>query len=290
MRPRACLALLVLALAVLFAHDVAGTPRHWKKPALGRSHSGDPEVLFTFDDGPDRTLTPVVLATLRAHHVKAIFFMVGLHFFGQRALRYDPTIVKRVVADGHAIGNHTLHHAHMCLSSKDEMALQIDAMERILEKETGLERITFFRTPYGARCERLEEILEERHLRHLHWDIDPQDWQHHDKHRTALDIIDRLKRLRGRAVILLHDTKPSSAFALGEILDWIELENAHRIARGDRPIRILSPSDIASEWLSPHLPALMDDAAAATERLGPGVLGQVLLPLTGRVWTHTAQL
>src|SRR6185503_1681795 len=88
-------------------------PRFWTSPAAGGSASGDPEILFTFDDGPDLLRTPKILDTLREHGVQAVFFVVGRHLKGKRNREVMPPIMRRLVAEGHTAGNHTVWHAHL---------------------------------------------------------------------------------------------------------------------------------------------------------------------------------
>jgi len=75
-------------------------PRGWPMPAAGPTMSGDPELIFTFDDGPNPKTTPFVLDALKAHHIHAIFFMVGEIAAGKEAL----PISARILAEGHIIG------------------------------------------------------------------------------------------------------------------------------------------------------------------------------------------
>jgi peptidoglycan/xylan/chitin deacetylase (PgdA/CDA1 family) len=88
-------------------------PHHkgWPTPAAGPTESGDPELVFTFDDGPNPKTTPRVLDALAKHHIKAIFFMVGDRL--ENAKKVEP-IVQRIVAEGHVIANHTMTHADLC--------------------------------------------------------------------------------------------------------------------------------------------------------------------------------
>src|SRR6185295_18624538 len=103
--------------------------------------------------------------------------------------------------------------------------------------------VTFFRVPYGSRCKRVEKLLGERHLSHLHWDLDAHEWENHDRLAMKAYYTRNLMSLQGRAVILMHDTQPTTMHALPLILDWIDKENARRHRLGLRQIRILSYAD-----------------------------------------------
>ncbi|MEM9489054.1 MAG: polysaccharide deacetylase family protein, partial [Myxococcota bacterium] len=174
----------------------------WPTPAGGPSASGDPEVLFTFDDGPHGKHTPAVLDELAKRGATAIFFWVSWRLnHGDVAVNRE--IVLRTVREGHLVANHTINHPNLCTISEAEAAVEIDGNGAEFERATGLPML-LFRAPYGAHCKRLERMLADRSLEHIHWDIDPQEWRHHNTTRTANFIIITLKRLDGRAIVSLH--------------------------------------------------------------------------------------
>jgi peptidoglycan/xylan/chitin deacetylase (PgdA/CDA1 family) len=254
------LLIMIVAAAVLFL-GAGHAQARWPTPAGGTSGSGDPEVLFTFDDGPHEKHSTAILDELDRRGIRAIFFWVGrrLEKGGQAERRRE--VVQRAVRDGHLIANHTLTHANLCSVPAEQAAQEIDSNTRLYEVVTGLPML-LFRAPYGAHCKRLERMLAERALGHMHWDIDPQEWTDHDAERTARYIIKRLERLEGRAIVILHDTHLVTVRALPRILDWIEKENARRVERGGkRPIRIISGSDLVVEKL---MTAMWSWAADAT--------------------------
>jgi peptidoglycan/xylan/chitin deacetylase (PgdA/CDA1 family) len=265
-----------------------GTPakphhRSWPLPALGGSASGQPEVLFTFDDGPGGEITESVLATLRRHDVKAIFFQVGERFGGASSRKRIDALEQAILADGHAIGNHTVHHRDLCKkSSEGKIAAEIDENTRLLEEETHM-RMVFFRTPYGVRCPVLEEALNERGLRHVHWDIDAEEWKTHDAVKTQNYIIHHIGELGDgqRAVVLIHDIHKETAAALPVILDWIDAENARRRAGGRHEIKILGPTDVAFERLAPGVAIALGQARAEVLGFLPGLERALALPLGG---------
>jgi peptidoglycan/xylan/chitin deacetylase (PgdA/CDA1 family) len=237
--------LLVLVLLLCFPADASA--RRWPSPAAGPSASGGPEVLFTFDDGPHEKYTGMVLDTLDAHGVQGIFYWVGRRVSTTARVREARiAVVERAVAEGHLVANHTINHVHLCKVPEDEAAAEIDGNRRLYEDLTGMP-VSLFRAPYGNFCPRLVDLLAERATFHLHWDIDPREWEGRGAYSTARYVISRLRRLEGRAVVLMHDTKRGTARALPVILDWIADENRRREESGRPPIRILSGSDIVAE-------------------------------------------
>ncbi len=226
-------------------------PGGWPSPAAGPSRTGAPEIIFTFDDGPNEPTTKLVLDALARHHVHGIFFENGWHY--ETTPEPAQRMVERIVREGHVIGNHTQDHLQLCSMKDDERrAYQVDHSHDLLALRSGLP-IIWFRTPYGSHCARVLDLLEQRHLDHFHWDIDAQEWKHPDPQRAAKYIITHIQHLQDRAVILMHDTKVATTKALPQILDWLDAENARRAANGRQPIRILSGSDLALERAAPGL-------------------------------------
>jgi peptidoglycan/xylan/chitin deacetylase (PgdA/CDA1 family) len=287
------LALLIaptLTFVLLAASEGSAAPPYprWPTPALGPSTSGDPEVLFTFDDGPQPGTSDRILDTLDRYGVRAVFFMVGRHLRGAR-LPSGQRIVDRMLAAGHLPANHTVDHVHLCQGSRAEAEWQIDENRRIVESATRLPAV-LFRAPYGNRCKRLESQLGERAIAHMHWDIDPQEWKYHDAAYTRGYVIRKLAKLEGRAVILLHDIHAATAAALPGVLDWILAENARRLDRGERAIRILEPADVALEELAPGTLPLLGEMLTAARGFGPDLIRSVVRPLERPPEQHAARL
>jgi len=236
----------------------------WDKPAAGDSRTGRPEIIFTFDDGPHEEYTPIILDELKSRGIKAVFFWVGHRVTGKDSEGKDERIavVERAIIEGHIVGNHTVNHAHLCQGSKERAAREIDTNARTYGDLTGLPML-FFRAPYGNYCDRLLNMLKERGIDHLHWDIDPHEYRHHNAKKTAKTVIRKLKRLEGRGVILMHDTKMAAARALPIILDWIENENARRERAGELTFRIVSGSELIGEKLNQKVPRFGRDVRDA---------------------------
>ena len=232
-------------------------PKGWPLPAAGPTMSGDPELIFTFDDGPNPKTTPAVLDALAKHHIHAIFFMVGEMAANKKA---EP-IIERIVREGHIIGNHTMTHQDLCrLKDDDRAAREIDDARQTIEGASGLE-LAWFRTPYGVRCERVETMLDARHIVHFHWDLDPQEWKHHDV-KKAVDYVEKqVGKMTGRNVLLMHDIKEVTVQALPQILDWIDEENARRKEAHRRRIRIIQSYELAEERLPAGLADWLGDEA-----------------------------
>jgi peptidoglycan/xylan/chitin deacetylase (PgdA/CDA1 family) len=248
---------LVFVLLVVASSAMA---KGWPTPAAGTSTSGGPEVLFTFDDGPNPTTTPKVLDILAKHRIKAVFFMVG-EMVDTRNKKV-PAIVARILREGHVLANHTMTHKDLCRVKETATAIaEIDDGKAAIEKVAGVP-LVWFRAPFGVRCDRLEALLAERATEHMHWDLDPQEWKHGDKDKTVSYVTGALGRSSSRNVLLLHDIKTVTVAALPEILAWIDTENARRTKANQKPIRILQAPELAIERLDPGLVAFAVDTTA----------------------------
>ena len=182
---------------------------------------GEHQVAITFDDGPDPRWTPKILDILKAANVKATFFVVGVN-----AERY-PALVRRIVNEGHEIGNHTYYHPNLALCWPEHIRLELNATQLLLETITG-RATTLFRPPYAADTgpTDLSELAPLKIAEDLNYlvvleNIDPQDWA-----KPGADII--LRRIKQQrhdgSVILLHDAggdRSQTVEALPRILDWL---------------------------------------------------------------------
>jgi peptidoglycan/xylan/chitin deacetylase (PgdA/CDA1 family) len=238
-------------------------PLAWSGPAAGPTLTGDPELIFTFDDGPDPKRTPFVLDTLAAHHIRAIFFMVGKNAASPEA----KPIIDRILREGHIIANHTWTHQDLCRLEDEQRANdEIDKGKSLIEAAADMHTY-WFRTPYGVRCELLDNMLAARGITHFHWDMDPKEWQHGSVKRTIDYLEKNLGRMTGRNVLLMHDIKRATVEALPVVLDWLVQENARRRELRIRRIRIIQAHEYAIERMPAGLWDWLGEVAPDRERL-----------------------
>ena len=246
------------ALFVLVLLAGTASAKGWAVPAAGESASGDIEVLLTFDDGPHPIFTPKVLDLLAARSIKAVFFFIGDMAGAEN--KKVPAIVARILREGHVIANHTQLHKDLCRVKEEAEAVKdIDDGKATIERVSGI-TVQWFRAPYGVRCDRLDKLLDERHITHFHWDLDPQEWRHNNADKVVKYVTGELARAHGRVVLLLHDIKPVTVKALPQIFDWVDQENAKRAKSRKRKIRFLSPVTLAIEKLPTGLVDWLADA------------------------------
>lgn len=236
-----------------------------------------PEILLTFDDGPAVDKTPKILDTLDQHNIKAVFFVLGVHFQGNSAIaQKERELAREELRRGHAVGNHTIHHYFLCGHYYIKQAWQeIEGNAKLIEDAIG-QRPDLFRTPYGAHCKELKTVLDGLGIKPIGWDIDPQDWRLRNAPKIEAYVEKQLMRLHGRAIILFHDVQAATVVALPHILDWIDKENARRATAGEPQIKIINYA-----YLLPQrklVPPFLD------------VLARVLVTLANKVTTSPVAL
>jgi peptidoglycan/xylan/chitin deacetylase (PgdA/CDA1 family) len=152
-------------------------------------------VFLTFDDGPDPTWTPQVLDVLRANGVKATFCMVG------RSVQAHPDLARRVVAEGHALCNHSQTHARLDTLGAAAVEAEIATASAAIESATG-QRPAVFRVPYGRGSATVSAIAAKLGLSILGWNVDPSDYA-----RPGTDqIVARVSQaVRPGSIVLFHD-------------------------------------------------------------------------------------
>jgi peptidoglycan/xylan/chitin deacetylase (PgdA/CDA1 family) len=228
-------------------------------------------VAFTFDDGPNPKTTPLVLDALARHHIHAVFFLVG-EMAGNPSPKVA-AIIARILRDGHVIASHTMNHHDLCRVSESAAVADLDDGKATVEHAAGVPT-AWLRVPFGARCDRVERMLAERHLAHFHWDLDPQEWKHGPA-RTVRYVTGELGHSSGREVLLMHDIQQTTVVALPQILDWIDAENARREQSHKKPIRIVQAPALAIERLPKGLTGWFDTATAGVRAL-PGAIASAL--------------
>lgn len=127
-------------------------------------------VALTFDDGPDNYYTPRILDILHAKGVHGTFFMVG-----KEAKRF-PDMVKRIVKEGHAIGNHSWDHPKLWTLTNQQITQEIISTENEIEQITG-RRTDLFRPPYGRVTSADAALIHNLGFRIIDWSVDTLDWK-----------------------------------------------------------------------------------------------------------------
>ncbi len=234
-------------------------PSGWILERRGGHPAG--KVALTFDDGPDDAWTPPILDILSARKLHAAFFLIGEN------AQAHPALVRREIADGHLIGNHTFMHPEMSLVSPLRFDLELNATERLLEWLSGVHP-RLMRPPYysdgsldePAQAEVIARAAAANYLV-LGLDIDPEDFSQRDPQEIAKRV---LAQAKDGSVILLHDgggDRRATVAALPLILDGLAKQG----------IRVVDPSELTgmtrAELLPPAPHAATDQIVAAGDSI-----------------------
>jgi peptidoglycan-N-acetylglucosamine deacetylase len=174
---------------------------------------GSGYVRLTFDDGPSRDVTPVILDTLAARKATATFFVIG------EMADASPDLVRRASAEGHRIGNHSWDHADLTTLDGEQVEAELRSTNQEIVEATGAAPAEW-RPPFGNTNADLESVAEGLGLTStVLWTVDSGDWQN----PPATTIRDRvLQQVRADDIVLLHDAwTQSTAEALPMILDGL---------------------------------------------------------------------
>jgi peptidoglycan-N-acetylglucosamine deacetylase len=159
------------------------------------------ETALTFDDGPNDAATPELLDVLARHGVRATFFVIG------NCVRQQPEIARQVLAEGHLLGNHTMHHPRLSMQPAARVRQELADCNAAIEDVTGA-AIEFFRPPFGARRPMVLRAARELGLTPVMWNVTGYDWRPIGAEGILANLARGIarNRRRGRASnLLLHD-------------------------------------------------------------------------------------
>ncbi|WP_027086399.1 polysaccharide deacetylase family protein [Cohnella panacarvi] len=151
-------------------------------------------IALTFDDGPDGKYTPQVLDILKERGAKGTFFLVG-----PQVSKY-PDTAKRILDEGHSIGNHSWSHKDLKTMTPEQIADEVDRTQQEIADATGYTP-HLMRAPYGNISPNLLDALRERDMAHVYWTIDTRDW-------AGTSVADMRKNVSAHAqpgsILLMH--------------------------------------------------------------------------------------
>jgi peptidoglycan-N-acetylglucosamine deacetylase len=222
-------------------------PRH----SYNSISTSQPVVAMTFDDGPHPELTPKLLDILKQRNIRATFYVIG------KNVAAYPEIARRIVEEGHEIGNHTYTHPALSKVGASRVKSELDRTTEIIRQATGVTPKTM-RPPYGATNTSLNRrIHDEFSMPVIMWSVDPQDWRYRNASRVSSHIISNSKP---GDIILAHDIHPSTIAAMAPALDAL-------LAKG---LRFLTVSELLEYDGSPDAVTEVTEVAAA-DALSPGL-------------------
>ena len=181
--------------------------------------TGRKVLYLTFDAGYENGCTAKILDVLKRQEVPAAFFLVGNY------IEKNADLVRRMVAEGHTVGNHTMHHYDMSkLTEPAAFRKELTELETLYEATVGQPMKKYYRPPQGIYSEENLRQAKELGYRTVFWSLAYVDWNN-DRQPTRQQAFDKLlPRVHDGAVVLLHSTSKTNAEILDELLTkWKEM-------------------------------------------------------------------
>ena len=176
------------------------------------------ELFLTFDAGYENGHTAKILDTLKKHNVKATFFVVG------NFIETSPDLVKRMVKEGHLVGNHTFTHPDMSeIATEEAFHQELSKLEDLYEKTTGKKMKKYYRPPQGKYSESNLKMAKEMGYHTIFWSLAYVDWYESNQPTREEALEKMVPRIHPGAIVLLHSTSATNAQVLDELLtQWEE--------------------------------------------------------------------
>ncbi len=179
---------------------------------MGNSESK--KVYLTFDAGYEGGYTEKILEVLKENNVKACFFITG-HYANSR-----PDLVKRMIDEGHTIGNHTANHKSMPEISNDEIKEDVMKLHTAIYDKFGYE-MKYIRPPKGECSERTLEFTNSLGYKTVMWSLAYDDWEESKQGREEYGKKKILENIHNGAIILLHSTSKDNSNILDSVIKEI---------------------------------------------------------------------
>ena len=194
-------------------HGPASSNQLKKYDAVYLGDTEDKVLYLTFDAGYENGCTAKILDALQKHNAPAAFFLVGNY------IQQNPDLVRRMVKEGHIVGNHTMHHPDMSkISVQAAFQKELEDLEKLYQEVTGQELPKYYRPPQGTYSESNLQMAKALGYKTVFWSLAYVDWQN-DKQPTAEYAYSKLlPRTHDGAVVLLHSTSSTNAAILDELL------------------------------------------------------------------------
>lgn len=174
-------------------------------------------IYLTFDAGYENGCTAKILDTLKAHNAPAAFFLVGNY------IERNADLVRRMVEEGHTVGNHTMHHYDMSkISDKDTFTKELSDLAALYQEATGEELPKYYRPPQGIYSQSNLKMAQELGYKTVFWSLAYVDWNNDAQPTAEAAFAKLLPRIHNGAVVLLHSTSQTNSEILDELLTKFE--------------------------------------------------------------------
>lgn len=183
--------------------------------AYYRQDTQEKVIYLTFDAGFENGNTEPILDALAKHQVPATFFLVGNY------LATEPDLVKRMVAEGHMVGNHSYNHPDMTQKDQAAFTLEMESMADYFLEITGQEIAPYYRPPQGKYNEENLQWAKDMGYSTIFWSLAYVDWYENDQPTKEQAFDKLLNRIHPGAIVLLHNTSQTNGEILEELIqEW----------------------------------------------------------------------
>ncbi|GIN10714.1 hypothetical protein J26TS2_05810 [Shouchella clausii] len=172
-------------------------------------------LALTFDDGPDPVYTERLLDLLKEEDIKATFFVLGYK------AKQHPSLLKRMVAEGHSIGNHSFTHQELTKLEQSEVLDEVEQTQAVIEEATGV-TTDLVRAPYGSVNDMVVKTLTTNSYHLIGWSIDSLDWQYQLPFSIAMNVVEDA---HSGGIILHHDGTATSYQLFEDLpaeIEWLK--------------------------------------------------------------------
>lgn len=191
----------------------AGVDQLKKYDAAYLGNTQEKVLYLTFDAGYENGCTAQILDALKKHNVPATFFLVGNY------IEKNADLVRRMVQEGHTVGNHTMHHHDMSkIADPAAFTRELQDLEKLYEQTVGAPMEKYYRPPQGIYSEENLRQAKELGYKTVFWSLAYVDWKNDDQPSKEKAFSKLLPRTHPGAVILLHSTSTTNAAILDELL------------------------------------------------------------------------
>ncbi|UVI30017.1 delta-lactam-biosynthetic de-N-acetylase [Paenibacillus spongiae] len=184
-----------------------------KHGAIFLGDTSDKELYLTFDNGYENGFTAPILDILKSKGVPAAFFITG-HY-----VKDKPELVKRMVAEGHIVGNHSWSHPDMTTLPAERVQSELDRVKLAVKELTGQQEMHYLRPPRGIFSEQTLAVSRQVGYISVFWSIAYKDWDTKAQKGAKYAYDSVMAQLHPGAVMLLHSVSKDNAEALAQIID-----------------------------------------------------------------------
>lgn len=170
------------------------------------------KIYLTFDEGYENGYTGQILDVLKEKKVKAVFFITGPY------LEKETELVKRMVDEGHEVGNHTVNHPSMPSCNDEKLEKEVLDLDRKFYEMFG-KTMKYLRPPMGEFSERTLSVTKSLGYTNVFWSFAYKDWEVNNQKGTDYAFDTVINAIHPGEVMLLHAVSKDNANALGQIID-----------------------------------------------------------------------